>query len=107
MIRFYTDEHISRATIHGLRLRGLDVLTTPEAGTRGAADEVHLERALAEGRVLVTQDSDFLKLHAEGRPHAGIVYAPRGTAIGDLVRGLTLMNEILDGQDMGGQVEYL
>ncbi len=32
----------------------------------GASDEEHLAFALAEGRVIFTQDADFLRLAAEG-----------------------------------------
>ena len=31
-VRFYTDEHVPRAAIRGLRQRGVDVLTAAEAG---------------------------------------------------------------------------
>ncbi len=52
-VRYYTDEHIARAVAAGLRLRGIDVLTAPEAGMLGASDEEHLALALTEGRVIV------------------------------------------------------
>jgi len=107
MIRFYTDEHVARAVVNGLRQRGVDVLTVTEAGTLGASDEMHLERARAEGRVLLTQDDDFLRLHAEGREHAGIVYAPQGTPVGTLIRGLMLIYQVLEPDDMQGHVEFL
>jgi hypothetical protein len=44
-VRFYTDEHMARAVVRALRLRGVDVLTVPEAGLLGASDAVHLDRA--------------------------------------------------------------
>ena len=106
-IRYYADEHVAGAVIRGLRQRGVDVLSVPEAGLLGASDEEHLERAAAEGRVLLTQDDDFLRLHAHGADHAGIAYAPQGTSIGKIVRGLMLIREILDPDDMKGHVEYL
>ena len=65
-IRFYTDEHVARAVVRGLRQRGVDVLTVPEADLLGASDDEHLRRARAEGRVVFTQDEDFLRLHAAG-----------------------------------------
>ena len=34
-IRYYTDENISRAVINGLRQRGVNVLSVPEAGMLG------------------------------------------------------------------------
>lgn len=75
-IRYYTDEHVARAVIHGLRQRGVDVLTTPEANQLHASDKEHLRYALVERRVIFTQDDDFLKLAALGEEHSGIVYAP-------------------------------
>ena len=44
-----------------------------------------------EGRVLFTQDADFLRLHAAGQGHHGIVYAPQQTAVGSIVSGLMLI----------------
>ena len=49
-IRFYADEHVSKAVIKGLRQRGAEVLTIREAGLLGASDTEHLERARQEGR---------------------------------------------------------
>ena len=106
-IRFYTDEHVARAVVRGLRQRGVDVLTVPEAGMLGASDEEHLARAQAEGRVLFTQDEDFLRLHASGVVHAGIVYIPQHTSVGEIVRGLILVFQVLDAEDIQGRVEYL
>jgi predicted nuclease of predicted toxin-antitoxin system len=106
-IRFYVDEHIARAVVIGLRQRGIDVLTVPEANLLGAADEKQLAFARREGRVLFTRDADFLHLHASGLPHAGIVYTSRRVSIGDMIRGLALIHEILDVDDMQGRVEYL
>ena len=106
-VRFYTDEHVARAVVNGLRERGADVITTPEAGLLGASDEKHLEFASIEGRVLFTQDEDFLKLHAAGVEHAGIAYTPQGAAIGDIIRGLMLIQQVLNAEEMRGHIEYL
>jgi hypothetical protein len=72
-----------------------------------APDEEHLARARAEGRVIFTQDEDFLRFHAAGADHAGIAYAPQGTPIGQIIRGLMLIQQILDAEDMVGQLEFL
>ena len=106
-IKFYMDEHVPRAVAEGLRRRGVDVLRAQEAGMLEADDERHLAFALSQGRVIFTQDADFLRLHAAGLPHAGIVYAPQQTSIGAVVRGLMLISDILSSGDMAGHVEFL
>jgi hypothetical protein len=106
-IRYYTDEHVSRAVIGGLRQRGVDVLSVPEANRIGVPDHEQLAFALAEGRVLLTYDTDYLGLHAAGVNHAGIVYANQYTPVGEIIRGLMLIYQVLESAEMVGQVEYL
>lgn len=106
-IKFYTDEHVSKAIAAGLRYRGVDALTTQEAGMLGAADEEHLTFAARQQRVFFTHDADFLRLHAQGIHHAGIVYTQRQQPIGEIIRGLVLIYEMLNAEDMQNQVEYL
>jgi hypothetical protein len=85
----------------------VDVQTVVEAGLLGAADEVHLEYARVERRILFTQDDDFLRLHAQGVLHGGIVYAHQGTPIGEIIRGLMLIHQILDDDEMQQHVEFI
>jgi hypothetical protein len=106
-VKYYTDEHVGRAMAKGLRERGVDVLTAADAGMLGALDEEHLAFGLQEARVVFTQDDDFLKLHASGLEHAGIAYTPQGTSIGDMIRGLMLIYQVLDADDMRNHVEFL
>jgi predicted nuclease of predicted toxin-antitoxin system len=106
-IRLYTDEHVPRAVVKGLRERGVDTVTVSEAGMLGASNEEHLAFARREGRVLFTQDDDFLRLHASEVEHAGIVYARQPTTIGDMIHGLVLVVEVLDSEEMKGHLEFL
>ncbi len=106
-IRLYTDEHVPRAVVRGLRERGVDTLTVSEAGMLRASDEEHLAFARREGRVLFTQDDDFLRMHASGVEHAGIVYSRQQIAVGDAIYGLVLVAEVLDSEEMRGHVEFL
>ena len=55
-IRLYTDEHVPRAVIEGLRRRGVDVMAVTEAGMLGASDGEHLTFAQREGRVVLRRD---------------------------------------------------
>ena len=106
-IKFYTDEHVPSAVVEGLRRRGVDVLSTQEAGLLSASDEEQLALATSQSRVIFTQDDDFLRLHAKGLGHSGIVYAPQQTSIGDMVRGLMLIFQVLDSDEMENHVEFL
>ncbi len=107
-IRFHLDEHISAQVAAGLRRRNIDVTTTAEAGLIGASDIAHIEYAASSGRVLVTHDDDFLRLHANGVGHAGIGYCQqRSTSVGEILRRLILIHDLLSPEEMAGKVEFL
>ncbi|MEK6259132.1 MAG: DUF5615 family PIN-like protein [Planctomycetota bacterium] len=106
-VKFYTDEHVSRAVVRGLRERGVDVVTVPESGMLGESDEAHLTWAHREGRVVFSQDQDFLRLHAAGVEHSGIAFIRQEASVGEVIRGLMLIHQLLDADDMLGHVEFL
>jgi predicted nuclease of predicted toxin-antitoxin system len=107
-ILFHLDENCQRAIAEGLRRRGVDLTTTPEAGLLNATDDEQLAFCQAQARVLFTQDRDFLRIHAGGIAHFGIVYCDKGTrSIGEIIQGLVLIWEILEPAEMANRVEYL
>jgi hypothetical protein len=106
-ISYYFDEQVPSAVAKALRLRDIDVLTTQDAGMLGASDKAQLAFALANGRVLFTQDDDFLRLHADKAVHFGIVYAHQRAAIGYLIRSLQLIAQVITPDEMRGHVEFL
>lgn len=107
-IRLHLDEHVDPALAHALHRRRVDVTTTAEAGLRGASDRVQLAFAEVEGRVIVTNDSDFLRLHRAGISHAGIAfYGPKRRSIGSLVRAVMMLWETRGASEMRNQVHFL
>lgn len=106
-IKFYTDEHVARAVVKGIRQRGIDVVSVAETGKLGDPDEDHLAYARTEGRVIFTQDDDFLALSSAGAEHAGIVYARQHTPVGMIVHGLLLIYNVLDAEEMVNHIEFL
>ena len=107
-IRFHLDEHISTSIAAGLRRRGIDVTTTVEAGLMGADDQSQLSFATSHGRVMVTHDADFLRLHAAGTSHAGIAYCLVGAlTVGELLRHLVLIYDLLSVEEMENRIEFL
>ena len=73
----------------------------------GKADEEHLRLASDQGRVVFTQDDDYLRLHAQGFQHFGIVYAPQHTPIGVIVSGLMLLFQVATPDEMHDRIEFL
>jgi predicted nuclease of predicted toxin-antitoxin system len=107
-IRFHLDENCHPAIAEGLRRRGIDVTTTPEMSLLSATDEQQVAFSLAQGRVLFTQDHDFLRLHAAGTSHAGIAYCGKDTrSIGEIIQALVLIWEILEPEEIQNHVEFL
>lgn len=106
-IQFHLDENVDHAVGHGLRLRGIDVTTSTDAGLIGATDEEQLAFAHRESRVLVTHDSDLLALHSAGIEHSGIVFCQiDARSIGSLVQHLCLIHDCLTAEEMAGEVEF-
>lgn len=106
-LKLYMDEQVPAAVTAGLRVRGVDVLTVQEAAMVGATDQDQLAFAARRGRVLFTHDADFLRLHAAGIGHAGIAYASQQMPVGQIVRGLMLLYQVLAPADMRNHVEFL
>jgi hypothetical protein len=96
------------AVARGLRRAAIDVITTAEAGLLGAPDTVQLAHAHAAGRVMVTQDRDFLRFNRQGIAHSGIAYCAQGSrTIGEIIAGLIQIHRMLDADQMIGQLQYI
>jgi hypothetical protein len=107
-IRLYFDENVQIAVAEQMNARGIDSVTVRDLNLLGDEDIHHLERATGMGRVLCTYDQDFLRLHAEGMPHAGIVFGFNDhTTYDDWIRGLELLCGVLTAEEMHSQIEYL
>ena len=107
-IRFHFDEHVDPDIARALRRHGIDVTTTIEAGLRNHDDPDHLVFVRQTQRVIVTHDTDFLRLARQNRDHPGIAFCGMGTrTIGEIIRGLILIYEVLTPGEIAGRVEYL
>ena len=110
-ISFYMDHHVPRAISLGLKNRGIDVLTAFQDHAHEMEDPALLDRATELGRVLFTQDEDFLRegtrRQAAGIPFKGIVFGEQELSIGVCVRDLELMAKAGQPSDFENRVEYL
>ena len=96
----------------GLRQRQIDVLTAQEDGRADWDDDRLLERAVELGRVVFTQERDFLVLAADWqrqhRDFAGMVYGHQlRVTIGGAVHNLELIATLISLDDMRNRVEFL
>ena len=107
-VRLYFDEGVQLAVAEQMRQRGIDAVHVRELNLRGDTDSNHLQRASEKRRVVCTYDYDFIRLHRQGMPHAGIVIARHSsTTIGDWVRGLELICGAMSADEMKNRIEYL
>jgi hypothetical protein len=108
LIRYHLDEHIDAAVADELRRRGIDVTTSFEEQLIGVPDAEQLAFTLSEGRVMVTRDRDFLRLHAANVPHAGIVFwHSKRRSLGELIAQLEQLSQSIPAEAMAGQVQFL
>ena len=104
-LKFYTDKHIPKAVTTQLRQHGVDISRCEEAGLGDADDVTHLTFATEQGRVVITRDADFTRLHSsyqiEGKYHAGIMFCSADiqgdNAVGRIVREVLMYHELIEG----------
>lgn len=108
----YMDVHVPLAVTSGLRRRGVDILTSQEDSSQEFNDEALLRRATELGRVLFTQDDDFLviasQMQLRGEDFAGVIYCHQlGPGIGEVIEDLELLAFCANENEMRNLVNYL
>ena len=111
-LALYMDHHVARAITHGLRLRGVDVLTAYEDGTSEAIDPALLDRAGDMKRVLFTRDDDLLaeatRRQRAGIAFRGVIYAHQlRVSIGQCVQDLEIIAKAGEFEDLLNSVTFL
>ena len=111
-VPLYMDQHVPAAVTHGLRLRGVDVITAFEDGSDQLDDELLLERSTQLGRALFSQDEDLLAIAnrwlQSGRTFAGLVYAHQlNISIGRAVQDLHLIAHAMEPSEMQNQIVFI
>jgi hypothetical protein len=110
-ISLYLDEHVQFALREALKARGVNILTTQEAGNIGKDDIDQLIFASENNRVFFSYNRrHFAKLHYEWmtrkKPHGGIILSDQ-LPVGIVLRRLMKLYFSLTSDDMKNRLEYL
>ena len=110
----YLDEDTqSDALIAALRSRGINLLTTSEAGMAKRTDDDQLRFAASNKRVIITCNiADFARLHAQwlnaGLAHNGIILIHQQKwGSGELARRIIRLLTDPPGKDMRNRLEFV
>ena len=107
-IRFHLDENVDPDVALALRRHSIDVTTSGEMGLLGQTDEVQLEFARKQERVIVTHDTDFLRLASQSSDHWGVAFSQKqARSLGEIIRSLVLIHQVFTPDEMRGWIEYL
>ena len=110
-LALYMDTCVRSAITNGLRTRGVDVLTTQEDGHTETPDPLVLDRAGELGRVVYSEDRDFLREGARrqraGIPFAGVIYARQSVPIGRCIERLRTIAETWAEEEIVNNVTYV
>lgn len=91
-----------------LRAYGVDITTTIDQELRTAEDTQHFQKSASQQRVIVTDDTDFIRLAVENPQHPGVVFCRRTKhTLGEIIQFLLLVHGVYGPEDMRGRVEYL
>jgi hypothetical protein len=113
-IRFQADNDLKFGIVKAVRRREptIDFVSAQEAGLDGVGDPELLDRAAAEGRVLVSHDRRTMIGHfrahlAAGKSAPGLLIVSQGALIGDVVEALVYVWALSNPADLRDQAYYL
>ena len=100
-MKFLVDQNLSPLIAVGLAEAGHDALHTRDLGMESASDTALLERAVADGRVIISADTDFGTLLAASRSDRPSVVLIRRTSDRSAHRLLALLLANLETVETG------
>ncbi|MBX3292042.1 MAG: DUF5615 family PIN-like protein [Acidobacteria bacterium] len=111
-VGIYTDVNVTGAIVASLRLRGIDVLTSSEDGTRRFSDKKLLDRATELGRILYTHDDDLVKEAVRrlriGKLFSGVIYSHQlWSPVNRCAEDIQLIAESIDSNELTGVLEFI
>ena len=114
MIRFLADENFDNDIIRGIlrRRAGIDIIRVQDIGLSSVSDEIILNAAAEEGRILLTHDVKTVTAIAfarvkEGLPMSGVLEVRKNLPLGSVIEDLLVLDELSLPEDWEGQVRFL
>ena len=102
------DEHIRYDIIDGLERQGIDAVSVQQVGLGATDDAIIINAANQQGRVIYTEDDDFLNLNSLGVQHNGVFYHRTGKySIGEAIAAVELACRVFSAEEMRNRVEFL
>ena len=105
----YADEDVNIAVIEGLKRRGIEAYSYRDFRNFGLSDEEQVEFSRRKNFVLLTHDTDFLRIVHEKRvEHCGIIFVSQTKmSVGEIIRRIEHLVSILPFEDMKNHIEFL
>jgi hypothetical protein len=114
MLQLAADENFNNDIVRGVLRRNprLDIVRIQDVELSGASDEVVLEWAAREGRVLLTHDVSTLTRYACDRvkarlPMPGVLEVSRAVPVGAAIEDILPLAELSLPGEWEGQIRYL
>jgi hypothetical protein len=114
MFRLLADENFDYDILRGLYQHDpeLDLATVQELEWQGIADPLVLERAAAEGRIVLTHDRNTMTGYGHDRvraglPLPGVFVVSKRVSIGQAVQALIMVLECSTSEEWENQVIFL
>ena len=101
------DEHVRRTFVTELRAHGYDVHWSDKGYNSGTTDRAHLEQAVATNRVILSNDTDFARLHKE-YDHCGIIlYDDQNMPVTAFISGIKRIERFVPESELAGEILWL
>lgn len=114
MLTFLADENFNNDVVRGVRLRypHISIVRVQDVGLRQAGDEVILEWAAKDERILLTHDVKTMTRFAydravRGERMPGVFEVGSGLSVGEAIEEIRFLAECSLPGEWEGQVRYL
>ncbi len=108
-MKIYADENIERSIVDGLRRRKIEIVSARELGYLNKSDEFHIKKASELNAIILTHDTDFLRMASNPNvKHNGVIFShSKNISIGQCIRGVELIVNVLTDKEMENHIEFL